>query len=85
MTTQEIILDIGQKAEQIRQSSESFLNAPARDAAIQITALSGRLQIMNSTAIQALLSIAKADTGASADDMRLRAKAVLSSLNEQFN
>lgn len=82
MTTQEIILDIGAKAEQIRQSSESFLNAPARDAAIQITVMSGRLQVMNSTLIEALRHIGNAHPDASADEMRLMANAALMAINE---
>ena len=85
MTTQQIILDIGTKAEEIKQNAEALLNSPARDAAIQITVLSGRLQVMNSTAIESLRRIAIADTAASADEMRLMAKAALSNLNEAIN
>lgn len=82
MTTQQTLLAISEKAEQIRQSSESLLNAPARDAAIQITVMSGRLQVMHSTIIEALRHIGNAHPNASADEMRLMANAALMSINE---
>lgn len=82
MTIQEMLLDIGLKAEQIRQSSESYLNPPARDAAIQITITSARLQTMHSTIIEALRKIATADLKANSEDMRLVAQAALQAVNE---
>lgn len=85
MTTQEIILDIGAKAEAIKQNAEALLNSPTRDAAIQIIVYSGRLQLMSSTAIESLRKIAISNQAASADELRLMAKAALSNLNEATN
>lgn len=81
MTTQEIITDIGAKAESIRQQSDLAENGPARDLAIQIITLSGRLQAMNSTLVSSLHKIA-ADKTASGVELQMLAKAALSNINE---
>lgn len=81
MTTQETLLDISGKAEEIRQQTDVLL-PHARDAALQIGQLSARLQLMIGTAIEALRQIKDADRAASADEMRLMANAALMAINE---
>lgn len=85
MTTQETINAINEKAAEVKQSAEALLNSPTRDAAIQIIVYSGRLQLMSSTAIESLRKIAISNQAASADELRLMAKAALSNLNEAIN
>ena len=81
MTTQQTLLAISEKAEEIRQQTDA-LNPQARDAALQIIRHSGRRQVMHSTLTEALRQIGSADRAASADEMRLMANAALMAINE---